>query len=1086
MKVLRNRAVLLALAGCIFSVLSVQKVYGQAASITGRVSDPSGAAIPDAQLALKNTGTSATLNTTSDGQGRYTMPDLSIGNYDITVTKTGFQTAVRAGITVTVGSAQTIDFQLTIGQTNQSVNVSAEVSQVETTNANVSSLVNQTQMRELPLNGRDWEQLILLAPGVSTYPSGGNSALTSVANAYSISGTRPEGYSNQLDGEDMLNWWQRNAGGDVTGTTLGIDAIAEFQTLTGTYGAQNSGNGGAIIGVTKSGTNDFHGSAYEFFRNSDLDTRGFFDGASVPPFRRNQFGGTFGGPIKKNKIFFFMNYEGIQQILDTTYINYVPTPRYVTDSCSAPCTVNPASAAMLALYPAANAGLFNGNPDVGVYKSIGGEYTPENFGVMRLDYNISDKDAFFARYEADFGNRTTNAGLGLWPVYDTTHNQFFTIGERHVFSPTLVNQFTASYSRPLTYETQPSQHPALQIFSPGRYDAYVAVPGIGANLTPLGASFVTPFQYLQNKFTEKDDLTWIKGAHTLRIGGMFQRQQLAPNVLVFWNGFYIFSGGIPAGPSGTPCASAAQCFLEGQPFLFEGAPNGGTNGYRSERYDAVQPYFQDDWKITSRLTINLGLRYDWETNPIEQHNLFYNVAQSATQAGPPFASTFINVPHAYQTNPSNKNFDPRVGLAWDIFGDHKTSLRAGFGIFHDPLTTYDFSSAYVSSPPYNTSEQLFFTPDTAWPTPLVGSSIPSLSQTTGTYYGTNTTPYSLEYSATIQRELPWNNLLSVGYQGTRGVHLLAFHDFNSPIPTVIDGVNYLATDAGGPCPLNSPPGACAQNPRPVPALGSQDLLDTTSYSSYNALQVGVTHRASANLVYQFSYTYSHCIDSAYSYGGLGFNNVTSAITNPYNWNGDKGNCSFDLRHVISANAVYMLPFKGNRWKEGWQFSVITSYHTGVPFSIGEGDQLDTSNTFDNERPNYVAGCNLYANQSVNQYFNEACFVPSQYGTVGNLGRNVLVGPGFAETDISVTKITRINEKVNLQLRGEIFNIANHPNFAPPAGSIINAGSNCGPTSTFSTSSPCFVATGAAITTTVGSGGLPDVARQTQFSAKVTF
>ena len=246
---------------------------------------------------------------------------------------------------LTVGAAPVLDFQMTVGQASETVSVNAEAAQVETTTSAVSSLVNQTQMRELPLNGRDWEQLILLAPGVLSYPQGGSSALTSVANAYSISGTRPEGYANTLDGEDMLNWWQRNAGGDVTGTTLGIDAIAEFQTLTGTYGAQYAGNGGAIVGVTKSGTNEFHGSAYEFFRNSDLDSRGFFDGPSVPEFRRNQYGGTIGGPIKKNKVFFFANYEGIRQFLATTYINYVPTGNFVKDNCSPPsCVVNPASA----------------------------------------------------------------------------------------------------------------------------------------------------------------------------------------------------------------------------------------------------------------------------------------------------------------------------------------------------------------------------------------------------------------------------------------------------------------------------------------------------------------------------------------------------------------------------------------------------------------------------------------------------------------------------------------------------------------------------------------------------------------------
>ncbi len=1064
MKGFRNHAVLL-LSGlfCFYAAVTPTLLFGQAtASVAGRITDASGAAVPGATVSIKNRETTATQTVNTDDQGRYALPDLPIGQYDITVSKSGFQNAARNGFALAVGASPVVDFQLTVGQSTETVSVSAEVSQVETTSAAVSSLVNQTQMRELPLNGRDWEQLILLAPGVLSYPQGGSSALTSVANAYSISGTRPEGYANTLDGEDMLNWWQRNAGGDVTGTTLGIDAIAEFQTLTGTYSAQYPGNGGAIIGVTKSGTNDFHGSVYEFFRNSALDSRGFFDGASVPEFRRNQYGGTFGGPIKKNKVFFFMNYEGIRQLLDTTAVNDVPGPNFVKDNCSAPCVVNPASAAMLALYPKPNGGLLPGtNGDVAIYNFVGPQTTPEDFGVARVDWVISDKDAFFARYEADFGQRTTNTGLGLWPLYDTTHNQFLTLGERHIFSPTLINQFTASYSRPWTSETQGGDNPALQLFTPGREDATVAVP----NLTSLGDNFVNPFRYLQNKFTEKDDLTWVKGSHTMHIGGMFQRQQLNPYVLVFWNGFYVFTGGLAGCPAGT----ADQCFLTGDPLLFEGAPNGGTNSYRAERYDAVQPYFQDDWKVSKNLTINFGLRYDWETNPIEIHNQFTNVV------GPPFAPNFVSVPHAYANNPSNKNFDPRVGLAWDIFGDHKTALRAGFGIFHDPYTTYAFSSAYVSSPPYDTQIQFFFGGDPSWPYPFVGGgAAPSYSQTTGTYYGTNTTPYTLEYTLSIQRDLPGHNLFTVGYQGTRGVHLLAFHDFNAPIPTVINGVDYFVN-----------PATNVGNPRPVPALGSQDMTDPSSYSSYNALQVGLTHRASANLVYQFSYTWSHCIDSAYTYGGLGFNNVSSAITNPYDWNADKGNCSFDLRQNISANAIYMFPFKGNRLKEGWQLSGVTSWHTGTNFSLGEGDQANLGNTFDTERPNYTPnapGCNnnLYANQSPTQWFNESCFQASTYGTVGNAGRNIMQGPGYAETDISLTKNTRINERMTLQFRAEIFNIFNHPNFSVPSGTIINAGvNNVGPTTSYS-------AEGAQITSQVGSGGLPDVARQTQFSLKLMF
>ncbi len=1046
-----RKQILPAITVFLLAAIGSSPLFGQAgtASITGRVTDTSGAAIPAASVVVRNTGTSASETTLSDGEGRYTVPDLPIGSYEIQVSKTGFQNSVRTGITLTVGSAPVVDFQLPVGQASETVTVSADASQVETTNAAVASLVNATQMRELPLNGRNFEQLILLAPGVATYPAGGNSALTSVANAYSIAGARPEGYSNTLDGEDMLNWWQRNAGGDVTGTSLGIDSIAEFQTVTGTFGAQYGGNGAAIIAVTKSGTNDFHGSAYEFLRNSDMDSRGFFDAGSPPPFRRNQFGGTLGGPIKKNKLFFFINYEGIRQILDTTYVNYVPAATLRQGIYNGtPYTVNSASQAILNLYPLPNAPY---NANVGIYDFVGPQITPENFGVARVDYTISSKDSLFARYQADFGTRTTYSGMGLWPAFDTTHNQFLTIGEHHIFSPTLINSFYTSFSRPVTGEVTPAEHSPLQIFTPARSDVYVSMP-IG--LTALGDSITDPFQFLENKFTERDDLVWIRGAHTVSMGLTFRREQLNPYSETYWNGEYTFT--------------SIQNFFAGNPSTFTGAPNGGTNGYRGERDIRFIPYIQDDWKITNRLTLNLGLRYDWQSNPIEVHNDFYNAV------GPPFGTAFQNVPHAFANNPSDKNFDPRIGLAWDVFGNHKTAIRAGFGLFHDTLQTYTFSSAYITNPPYLTENQVFANGDPNWPAPFVGGGTPLLSNTNGTYYGIHTTPYNLQYTFSLQQQLPGNTLLTVGYQGTRGVHLLAFHDFNAPVPSVNNGVyTFVHPDAVNPSVLDA-------NAVPDPSFGSLDMLDTTTYSAYNALQLGVRHRLSSNLVFQFSYTWSHCIDGSYAYAGLGGNNVSSANTNPYDWAVDKGNCSFDLRQVIAANAVYLLPFKGNRLVEGWQITGIQAWHTGVPFSLGEGTQPYLNNNFDNPRPNVVAGCNVYANQNVHQWYNPACFTASAYGTLGDMGRNALVGPGYVETDLGVMKETKITERVSVQLRAELFNLFNHPNFSYPVTSVFSAGS----AATNYVSTP--VATAGEITTLVGSGGLSSVARQTQFSIKVLF
>lgn len=1057
----RNHAVLLCLIALCLVASIPTFLFGQVAgtaSISGRVTDASGAAVPNATVTIRNTATGATQTLTTDEQGRYSVPNLPIGPYEATASKTGFQNLVQRGITLTVGSSPVVDFQLMVGQATQTVNVSAAAEEVQTTTAAVSSVVNQTQMRELPLNGRNFEQLILLAPGVSSYPAGGSSALTSVANAYSISGTRPEGYANMLDGEDVLNWWQRNAGGDVNGTSLGIEAIAEFQTLTNTYGAQYAGNGAAINAVTKSGTNEFHGSIYEFFRNSDLDSRAFFDGPSPPPFHRNQYGGALGGPIKKNKVFFFVNFEGIEQVLDTTNPTFVPSAAMhqgiVYNGTNTPTTtaINPAAAAMLALYPLPTTP--TNNPDVGLINIIGSQSSPESFGIGRVDWNISDKDSFFVRYEADFGNRSTYGGpntLDLWPTFDQTHNQFFTMGERHIFSPNLISQFTSSFSRPVTGEVQPTEHSALQLFSPARQDAYISLPD---GISPLGSAFINPFNYLQNKFTNSENMDWIHGSHDIKFGLWERREQDNIYAYTFMNGWYLFASTLN--------------FLQGNPLLFEGAPNGGTNANRYERTISLEPYIQDDWKVNNRLTVNLGFRYDWESNPIEARNNYYNVV------GPPFGSSYVNVPHAYVSNPANHNFDPRVGFAWDVFGDHKTSLRGGFGIYHDVFQTYTFSSAYTSNPPFDTTLEIYPFGYPCFPTPFAAACAADaigggLSQTNGTYYGTHQTPYTMEWNLNIQRELFKNTLLTVGYVGTRGIHLLSFHDFNPPVPTVINGVMYFANPTTG-----------VQNPRQDPNFGSLDMTDTTSSSNYNALQVSLEHKLSANFVMQFSYTWSHCLDYAYTYAGLGFNNQSSATENPYDYKADYGNCSYDLRQNINASVVYVLPFHGSRWKEGWQLSGIQSWHTGVPFALSEGDQADLGNTFDSERPNQLVGCNVYANQSVNQWYNPACFTPSTYGTIGDEGRNNLIGPGFVETDAALMKTTRITERVSLQFRAELFNIFNHPNFAVPNLTVFNAGS-------FTTGFQATPnSTAGQITSLIGSGGIADVARQTQFSLKLIF
>src|SRR5262245_17531303 len=409
---------------------------GATAAISGTVLDPTGAAIPGASITVKNVGTAFTRTVISDDQGRYVAPELPIGEYEVQASLAGFQTVVRRGISLTVGSRPVVDLQLPIGQAAATVSVTGRGRPVETTSSSVSSLVNETQMRELPLNGRNFEQLILLAPGALSYPAGGSSALVGRAATYSVSGSRPEGYGMLLDGENIQNWWQRGTGAAVTGTSLGIEAIAEFQTLTNTYSAEFGGNGAVVNSATKSGTNSFHGSVYEFLRNNALDARNFFEQKSPAPFRRNQFGASVGGPVKPDKAFFFFNYEGLRQHLDQSFQAFVPT-------LAARARAVPSVRSIVDLYPVPTTDL--PNSDIGTLITVGGQTAEENYYFGRFDYTLSSTDSLFARYVSDIGTLvsagTVAQPIPLWPTLDRSANQYSTIQERHVFSPNLLNSF---------------------------------------------------------------------------------------------------------------------------------------------------------------------------------------------------------------------------------------------------------------------------------------------------------------------------------------------------------------------------------------------------------------------------------------------------------------------------------------------------------------------------------------------------------------------------------------------------------------------------------------------------------------------
>ncbi len=616
---------------------------------------------------------------------------------------------------------------LPVGQVAQTVTVEADVSQVETTSSQISNLVQQSQIRELPLNGRNFEQLILLAPGVVSFTNFSKGTFYGAGNGFSVSGSRPNGQAELLDDTDVMDYMNRGSGAGILGTSMGVDAIAEFQTLTNTYGAQFGGNGSVVNEVSKSGTNSFHGSVYEFLRNSALDARNFFDGANVTPFKRNQFGGTLGGPVKKDKMFFFVNYEGLRQelgeslqftVLDAqARQGLLPNAAgiYVPAVAGQPGNVAPSVLPFLNFYSQnvalpTNEILKNGLPTgTGTILESANQPGSENYVLARYDWTISSADSIFTRYLNDVANLTEPfaGAFALWPSQSRDHNQFATVEEKHIFSTNVINTAHFGFSRPLETLTTPVSFPLFQFFpGAGLPDGRVVINGIS---TFEGGIRQNPLRLMQNKYAYGDDLLWTKGAHSLRFGGSITRIQ---------------TGAIQDAPGGGEWDfSSTANFFQGKAsqyggptpgnsvLLTNGTAIGGTNGQRDFRELDYVAYVQDDWKVSPTLTLNVGMRYEPTSNP---YCLPHTTPFCTAVVPPPFGqgatgaitTGFTQVHDVYIHNPSWGNLDPRIGFAWDPFKDHKTSVRAGFGIFHSVIAARDFEPAYCLTPPWAITTEL--------------------------------------------------------------------------------------------------------------------------------------------------------------------------------------------------------------------------------------------------------------------------------------------------------------------------------------------------------------------------------------------
>jgi hypothetical protein len=1084
----------------LFSALAVSDLQAQVntAVLSGTATDATGAVVVGVKIQAKNTSTDNTYSAVTDGQGRYSITELPVGTYNVSAQKSGFRNLVQTGIVLTVGAQPVLDFKLQVGRTEEVVEVRGQASVVETETAAVGQLVSPNQMAELPLNGRNFTDLLTLSPGVATVPmtgGGGGQSATAYGSEtnYSVSGSRPEGLQYLLDGTDIRDALDHGAGVSMMGTSLGMDAIQEFTVMTNTYGAQFGGTGAAINAVTKSGTNTLHGSAYEFIRNSKMDAENYFDVSGVkPPFKRNQFGGTLGGPIKKDKAFYFINYEGLRAGQGQTARAVVPiTDNNPTDATffeyngmvsngeggwmggpnsNAPGAPMPSVIQnIFALYPASQSATQCPNvtgillePEEELACSVGTLIQNEDYGLGRVDYTIGPKDNLFARYEIEnayqsvpYSTNIISTAVAGYPEIDNERNQYTTIGERHVFSPKILNEARFGFVR-LNLLTADG---GLNTTSGPSVSALDQVAGRqsmefnpGGGISGIGALPSSPSHDAMNRYSVGDDVTMTLGAHTLHFGVTFTREQTNDFWFQYSGGDWIFDNltGI-TGANGLGGALFGSDLLAinlagpGYSYPASNGKNYPLNGEHAWRQNLLEPYIQDDWKISKRLTINLGVRYEWASNPTTANGSIFvlpgetTIGKTSIITTAPAETSFVPATNLFSSNPNVKNIDPRIGLAYDPFADHKTSIRAGFAMYHEPVTSRTY--AFMAPNPTEPLTETFFASnfpylDTCF---AAGCSNPAENSIIWFYFllpTVNTSPYMMQYNLNVQRQLWPGTVFNIGYNGSTGVHLFTWINANPSLYYgQLTGEALTAAQASGNYPEATGQGAPGTLTNPFVGTHEnsnfQSLMATEpeAHSSYNSLQTSLTRQFSSSLAGNAAYTWSKCLDD--SSATVSSEQGQYAVWDPYNPSLDRGPCSFSSNQLFSANAIYNLPFHGNRALNGWQISPIFSYFKGLPINDQTFLGLYQSNingATEGERPNLVPGCNPMV-RKVTEWYNPACFVLEPYGTIGNLGRDSMNNPNYFDWDFAFMKETKLTERLNVQLRAEFFDIVNHPNFS---------------------------------------------------------
>ncbi len=1031
----------------VFTAISVQTARAQvAASIAGIVTDASGAPISAAAVTAKNLETGALRTATTDDAGRYLVLSLVVGQYELRATKAGFREAIRTGVNLAVDQEARVDLPLQVGTIETQVSVTSDAPLVVATTSDISGLVGERQIKDLPLNGRSYDLLLPLNPGIVNFTSqktGGTGISNSTtANNFAVSGNRPQQNIFLLNGVEYTGAAENNMQpGGTSGMLLGVDAVREFNVQRDSYSAEFGKHPGAqVIIVTQSGSNQWHGAAFEFLRNNVLDAPNFFDQGSVPPFQRNQFGASAGGPLRSDKTFLFANYEGFRQHLHQTSAAFVP------DAASRAAAV-PSVQPLLNLWPTPPPGAPDFNGIAQVFSSPL-QTVREDFGTARVDHIFSPKDSLAAIYTVDDGDDFTATPLDPFSSdVVTLREQVISAEETHVFSPKLLNTARIGFSRAgyfFTGKPTPGT-PAATVpgFLLGRPVGAVVVGGSAASnpqasLGLAGSNNGSNLRIARNLFTYEDRVTLTRGRHQFSFGAWLQRFQSNETIALSQFGQATFS-------------SLAQ-FLSGtvSTFLFDPAP---TQMYWRSLFGAW--YAEDVLRLSSKLTLSLGFRAESSNGWNEAHGRAANYT---------FTNGVIDTqPHIgdslFTKNNAKFMAQPRIGVAWSPL-DAKTVLRAGFGIYDDLQDALGYRTD--QNAPFNPVYSLASLPVSKLPIDPAAAVPAGAKLVPGGVQPDMKTPTLISWSLRAERQLSPNTALTVGYVGSHGYHEIVGVDANEPAPTICPAAPCPAifptfdpskplTATNSPTigfPLGSPlagapvpagtyfiPFVAPSTPRPNPVIANTWTWFSRGDSSYHALQVDLRRRFSHGLSLRGVYTFSKTLDDGDSVNQTTAGNAPGLVSNPFNLRTDKGLATFDVRNAAVVNALYALPFgRGQNFANGlsgwsgklisgWSVAGVLTAQSGFPFTpqlsynpSNNGDTRNPVRPFLN--PNFSGPVVL---GHPNQWFNPAAFIapPSNSGFY------------LVTWDFSVLKDTAIRERLNLQFRAEIFNLLNRANFNTP-------------------------------------------------------